>query len=49
MKILAMDTSSVNATVAVGDENRILGEFTIAGDRAHSQIIMPLFLEGLCK
>lgn len=48
MKILAMDTSSVNATVAVCDENRILGEFTIAGDRAHSQIIMPM-LETLLE
>ncbi len=42
MKILAIDTSSVNATVAVCDENKILGEYTIAGDRAHSQIIMPM-------
>lgn len=49
MKILAMDTSSVNATVAVGDENRILGEFTIAGDRAHSQIIMPMLQELLSR
>lgn len=49
MKILAMDTSSVNATVAVGDENRILGEFTIAGDRAHSQIIMPMLEELLSR
>ncbi len=48
MKILAMDTSSVNATVAVCDENRILGEYTISGDRAHSQIIMPM-LEDLLK
>lgn len=42
MKILAMDTSSVNATVALCDEKRILGEYTISGDRAHSQIIMPM-------
>jgi len=49
MKILAMDTSSVNATVAVGDENRILGEFTIAGDRAHSQIIMPMLHDLLSR
>ncbi len=42
MKILAMDTSSVNATVAVSDENRILGEFTVGNERAHSQIIMPM-------
>ncbi len=48
MKILAMDTSSVNATVAVCDDNRILGEYTISGDRAHSQIIMPM-LEDMLK
>lgn len=48
MKILAMDTSSVNATVAVCDENKILGEYTISGDRAHSQIIMPM-LDNLLK
>jgi len=47
MKILAMDTSSVNATVAVCDENKILGEYTISGDRAHSQIIMPMLDELL--
>ena len=49
MKILAMDTSSVNATVAVCDENKILGEYTISGDRAHSQIIMPMLDELLKK
>lgn len=51
MKILAIDTSSVNATVAVCDENRILGEYTVSGDRAHSQIIMPMTDELLkrCK
>ena len=49
MRILAMDTSSVNATVAVCDENKILGEYTISGDRAHSQIIMPMLDELLQK
>ncbi len=48
MIILAMDTSSVNATVAVCDEKRILGEYTISGERAHSQIIMPM-LEDMLK
>lgn len=48
MKILAMDTSSCNATVAVCDENKILGEYTVSNDRAHSQIIMPM-LEDLLK
>ena len=48
MKILAMDTSSVNATVAVSEDNRLLGEYTISNDRAHSQIIMPM-LEDVLK
>ena len=42
MIILAMDTSSVNATVAVCNEYKLLGEYTISCERAHSQIIMPL-------
>lgn len=46
MIVLAMDTSSVNATVAVSDENKILGEYTISSERAHSQMIMPM-LESL--
>lgn len=45
MKILAMDTSSVNATVAIADENRVWAEYTISNDRAHSQIIMPMLDE----
>ena len=49
MKILAMDTSSAIATVAVGDENKILGEYTVAGERAHSQIIMPMLEELLSR
>lgn len=42
MIVLAMDTSSVNATVAVCNENKILGEYTISSERAHSQMIMPM-------
>lgn len=42
MKILAMDTSSSNATVALSDDNKLVGEYTINNDRAHSQIIMPM-------
>lgn len=48
MKILAMDTSSVNATVALLDETRLLGEYTISNERAHSQIIMPM-LESMLE
>ncbi len=42
MKILAMDTSSINATICILDENKIIGEYTVSNDRAHSQIIMPM-------
>ena len=43
-----MDTSSVNATVAVMNENKLLGEFVVSNDRTHSQIIMPL-MDDLMK
>ena len=48
MIIVGMDTSSVNATVAVMNENKLIGEYLISNDRTHSQIIMPL-LEDLLK
>ena len=47
MIVLAMDTSSVNATVALSNENKILGEYTISSERAHSQFIMPMLDELL--
>ena len=48
MLIVAMDTSSVNATVAVMNDKKLIGEYIISNDRTHSQIIMPL-LEDLLK
>ncbi len=48
MIILGMDTSSVNATVAVMNDKKLIGEFVISNDRTHSQIIMPL-LDDLIK
>ena len=42
MKILAMDTSSSNATVALADNGKLTAEYTISSERAHSQIIMPM-------
>ena len=41
-KLLAISATSF----AVCDENRILGEYTVSNERAHSQIIMPM-LESL--
>ena len=48
MIIVGMDTSSVNATVAVMNDKKLIGEYLISNDRTHSQIIMPL-LEDLLK
>lgn len=48
MIIVGMDTSSVNATVAVMSDKKLIGEYLVSNDRTHSQIIMPL-LEDLLK
>ncbi len=48
MNILGMDTSSVNACVAVMNDEKILGEYTVSHDRTHSQIIMPM-LDDMLK
>lgn len=48
MIILGMDTSSVNACVAVMNDEKILGEYTVSHDRTHSQIIMPM-LDDMLK
>lgn len=48
MKILAFETSSHVASVAVVDEHTLLGEFTINHPRTHSQKLMPI-LEELLK
>lgn len=49
MNILAMDTSTLTATVAVMNENRLVGEFTVCNKLTHSQIIMPMLDELLKK
>ncbi len=48
MIIFGMDTSSVNATVAVMNDKKLIGEFVVSNDKTHSQIIMPL-AEDLLK
>lgn len=48
MIILGMDTSSVNATVAVMNDSKLVAEYLISNDRTHSVIIMPL-LEDMLK
>ncbi len=49
MNILAMDTSTLTATVAVMNESRLVGEFTVCNKLTHSQIIMPMLDELLKK
>lgn len=48
MNILAIDTSSLNATVAVLNDEKLLGEFIISNKNTHSQIIMPM-LDDMLK
>lgn len=42
MRILALDTSSMVASVAVLDENKTVAEFTVNYKKTHSQTIMPM-------
>lgn len=42
MKVLAVDTSSVVATCAVVDEEKVLGEFTLNQDMTHSEKLIPM-------
>jgi tRNA threonylcarbamoyladenosine biosynthesis protein TsaB len=42
MKILALDTSSMVASVAVMDEEKLIGEHIINHERTHSQKLMPM-------
>lgn len=47
MKILGIDTSSEVATIAVMDENKLIGEYTINHKKTHSQKLMPMIEEML--
>ena len=49
MNILAIDTSSQNATVAVMSDERLIGEYTVNNGKTHSQIIMPLISDIVKK
>ncbi len=46
MKILALDTSSNVASVAVVTEDKLLGDFTLNLSKTHSQKLMPI-VDGL--
>lgn len=49
MKILALDTSALTATVAVADENKVYGEMSFTTALNHSQTIMPMVDDLLKK
>lgn len=42
MKILAMDSSAIAASVALCDDRQLLGEFTILNGNTHSQTLLPM-------
>ena len=42
MKILALDSTAVVATVALCEDERLLGEYTIANGNTHSQTLLPM-------
>ncbi len=48
MKILALDTSSVVATVAVMEDDKLVGEYTLNHKMTHSQRLIPM-IEELMK
>ena len=47
MKILAVDTSATAASVAVAEENKLIGECSINTALTHSQTLMPMVDELL--
>ena len=47
MKLLALDSSSIVATVAVVDQDKVIGEMIINHKKNHSQKLMPLLRQLL--
>lgn len=47
MRVLAIDTSSQVASVAILEKDKLLGEMTINHPKTHSQKLMPI-IESLC-
>lgn len=48
MKILAFDSSGMVASVAVAEDNNLIGEYTINHKKTHSQTLLPM-LDELVK
>lgn len=42
MKVLALETSSMVASAAIINEDKLLAEFTINNQKTHSQMLMPI-------
>ena len=49
MKILALDTSSKNASVAIVEDNTVLIELNNNDEKTHSQKLMPMIDEAFAK
>lgn len=48
MRVLAIDTSSIVASVAIVEEEKLVAEFTINNKKTHSQTLLPM-LEQMVK
>lgn len=45
MKVLALDSSGMTASVAIVDENLVLGEYSVTYKKTHSQTLLPMLDE----
>ena len=48
MKILALDTSGLTVTVALAEDQALIGEYTVQYRKTHSQTLI-LMLQELCQ
>lgn len=48
MKILAVDTSAIVASVALCENEHLLGEYTIQNGNTHSETLLPMIESLLC-
>lgn len=48
MKILAIESSSLVASVAIAEDDRLIAEYTTDYKKTHSETLMPM-IEGICK
>ena len=48
MKIIAIDSSGITATVALASEDRVIAEYSVNNKKTHSQTLLPM-LDEICK